>query len=238
MTAARARLPAAPPPVRSGARLGIALAFLVGAGLCGLGIARSVAAFYQLRASAVVDRLADADPAPGPAELRAAIADFAAADRWWREAANPLDIAILDLAAGDEGQPAGDAAALERIRESLARRPGDATAWAWLADARLRGGARSEAAAALSMSIGLARFEPALLPWRAGIGLAIARDLTAAQWREIADQLRLLGGSSIDSLVAVARAAGKPALVAMALDDDPALQQRFIEAIERAAKDN
>lgn len=242
MKAARASLPAAPPPVRPAARLGTwagaALAALAGAGLCGFGLARSIAAFDQLRAGAVVYRLSDGDAMPTPAELQAAIADLAAADGWWREAANPLNIAILDLAAGEEGERAGNAEAPEQIRQSLLRRPGDATAWAWLADARLRNGARREAAAALSMSIELARFEPALLPWRAQMGLAMAPDLTAAQWRETADQLRLLGRASIDSLVAVARAVKKPALVAMALEDDPATRQRFIEAIERPAGEN
>jgi tetratricopeptide (TPR) repeat protein len=218
--AARRRLPAA------------ILAVPVGAALVYLGTPQLAAALLQYRAAAVLAQPAAA--APSADELANAIMRIDEADRWWAEPANSFDsgVLVMRLAAPTSGRASYDRGLLKeaerRFERSLGEAPANATAWAALADARrLEGGATTAAAAALKMSIALARYEPLLLAWRAEMGLALYSVLDDDGKAALADQVRLLGRRSVDDLVRVARSSGKIGPVITALTTDPETLSRF-----------
>jgi hypothetical protein len=208
------------------------LAVPAGAALVYLGIPQLTAALLQYRAAAVL-----VQPAAGTTsadELKTAIVYIDEADRWWEEPANSFDsgVLVMRLAAPTGGRAGYDHDLLKqaqrRFERSLGEAPGNAAAWAALADARrLEGGAMPAAAAALKMSIALARYEPSLLAWRSEMGLALYSLLDDAGKAAVADQLRLLGRRSVDDLVRVARASGKIGVVITALTADPQTLSRF-----------
>ena len=86
---------------------------------------------------------------------------------------------------------------------------------------------KDAAAAAVKMSIALARYEPSLLAWRSEMGLALYSVLDDDGKAAVADQVRLLGRRSVDDLVRVARAPGKIGIVITALTTDTETLGRF-----------
>jgi hypothetical protein len=208
------------------------LAIPAGAALVYLGAPQLAAALLQYRAAAVLTQPAGGTYAGD--ELKTALIYVDEADRWWAEPANSFDsgVLVMRLAAPSGSRPGYDRELLKeaerRFERSLSEAPGNATAWGALADARrLESGAAPAAAAALKMSLALARYEPSLLAWRAEIGLALYSVLDDDGKAALADQVRLLGRRSVDDLVRVARASGKIGIVITALTTDTATLSRF-----------
>ncbi|HEV2548580.1 MAG TPA: hypothetical protein VGU20_14665 [Stellaceae bacterium] len=203
-----------------------------GAALIYLGTPQLAAALLQYHAAAVL-----AQPRSGTIaadDLKTAITDIDGADRWWREPANSFDsgVLVMRLAVPAGGRTGYDRELLKeaerRFEQSLGEAPANAAAWAALADARrLESGATPAAAAALKMSIALARYEPSLLAWRSEMGLALFSVFDDDGKAAVADQVRLLGRRSVDDLVRVARASGKIGVVITALTTDRVTLSRF-----------
>lgn len=217
-------------------RLAAALIALpLGAVLAYLGICQTVGAFLTLRGDAVLERYEDGSPAVTPAEAREAVALFERSDRWRRDPGNSFNAGRLLMllatpAAGGRYDPVLIERAQRSFAQSLAEAPANAAAWAALADTRLlRGEPLKEAADALTMSIQLARYDPALLAWRCRMGLALYPVLDAAQRAEIGAQIRLLGRQSASELIRIARSSGKMAVVITALNGDNETLREFLD---------
>ena len=209
-----------------------------GAALIYLGTPQLAAALLQYRAAAVLAPPGGATVAAD--ELKTAITYIDDADRWWAEPANNFDsgVLVMRLAAPTGSRAGYDRELLKeaerRFEQSLSEAPGNAAAWAALADARrLEGGATPAAATALKMSMTLARYEPSLLAWRSEMGLALYSVLDDGGKAALADQLRLLGRRSIDDLVRVARASGKIGIVITALTTDTLTLSRFEQQLRK-----
>jgi hypothetical protein len=215
------------------------VAILVGLGLCSLGTLQAASALLEMR-GAVVSETADTDTPSATAETKAAIALFDGADRWWYAPRSSLSAGMLfmRLAASPDGtQYDHDLldAAKRRFERGLAETPADAATWAALADARFReGGPSAAAVGALSMSIQLARYEPALLAWRCQLGLAMYASLDTQQRAALASQIRLLGRHSIADLVKLARSSGGIGLIITALGDDNETLIQFQDNLRHA----
>jgi hypothetical protein len=210
------------------------LAVPLGAALVFLGIPQLMAALLQYRAAAVLALPAADALAPSVDELKTAILRLGEADRWWQEPDNTFESAVLlmRLAAPASSRDAYDRELLKEAQRqfetSLAEAPANAKAWAALADARrLDGGPSVAAAAALKMSMQLARYEPSLLAWRCEMGLALYSVLDDGTKAELDGQIRLLAHRSLDDLVRLARASGKIGLVITALLTDAETLSRF-----------
>jgi tetratricopeptide (TPR) repeat protein len=208
------------------------LAVPAGAALVYLGMPQVAAALLQYRAAAMLAQPGVSTIAAD--ELKTAITYIDEADRWWGEPANSFDsgVLVMRLAAPSGGRAAYDRGFLKeaerRFEQSLSEAPANAAAWAALADARrLEGGATPAAAAALKMSIAVARYEPSLLAWRTEMGLALYSVLDDDGKAAVADQVRLLGRRSVDDLVRVARASGKIGVVITALTSEIDTLSRF-----------
>ena len=133
------------------------------------------------------------------------------ADRWWPQPVNAYDRGVAEARVAVQNAPTGsNRALLDRamsdLRQSINRDPANAAAWAWLAYGLvIEQGASPATIDALSMSIELARFDPALLAMRCEIGLAVYGSLDAPRKAAVNDQIRLLGRRSIGDLFVVAR---------------------------------
>lgn len=217
-------------------RLAAALiAFPLGAVLAYLGICQTVGAVLALRGNAVLERYEDGAQTVTPAEAGKAVALLERADGWRRDPANSFDAGRLLMrlatpAAGGRYDPVLLERAQDYFTQSLAEAPANAAAWAALADTRLlRGEPLKEAADALSMSIELARYDPALLAWRCRMGLALYPALDAEQKAEIGAQIRLLGRQSARELIRIARSSGRMAVVITALNGDNETLREFLD---------
>lgn len=225
-------------------RLGGVVAICAGAAFCYLGFAQTAAGMLQIRGTSTLDMLR-AGTVALPQTIAAGIADFARADAWWREPANSISIGVLEATPSAAGTPVVtdqnpiDAARLE-FERAIAEAPGNATAWARLAQARYveEGGSRGTVDA-LMMSIRLARVDPALIADRAAIGLPIYRTLSEAERLRIADQVRLLAhmsAESLDELAEVAHGTGTVITVVGILSGDLDALYRFDGRIQALFK--
>jgi hypothetical protein len=210
------------------------LAVPLGAALMFLGIPQLTAALLQNRAAAVLSVPTAGALAPSPDELKTAILRIDEADRWWEEPDNSFEsgVLLMRLAAPASGRGAYDRELLKeaqrRFERSLAEAPANAKAWAALADARrLDSGPSVAAAAALKMSMQLARYEPTLLAWRCEMGLALYPVLDDDAKAELDGQIRFLGHRSLGDLVRVARASGRIGVAITALIRDRETLSRF-----------
>jgi tetratricopeptide (TPR) repeat protein len=191
--------------------LSVAAALIVGAALCYGGAAQLAAGLLQARAAAVLSGIDwDKDNAPGAA-VGLAVADLNDADRWWPQSVNAYDRATAEARLATRSETASAArpmldAALRDLGRSLKQDPANAGAWAWLAFVLFaEQGASPATIDSLSMSIELARFDPALLPIRCEVGLFIYPALDSQRRAALGDQIRMLGRYSVGDLVEVAR---------------------------------
>jgi len=186
-------------------RLGGIVALIAGATFCYLGFAQTAAGMFQIRGVSAIDMLRAGSPAQ-PQTLTAGIADFERADSWWRQPDNAIYVGVLEATPTAAGAPIVTdqnpiAAAELEFARAIAEAPGNAVAWARLAQARYvsEGGSRGTVDA-LMMSIRLARVEPFLLADRAAVGLPIYASLSPDERLRIADQVRLLAHMSAETM--------------------------------------
>jgi tetratricopeptide (TPR) repeat protein len=214
------------------------IALPLGAALAYLGICHTTGALLALRGDAVLERYEDRRDAVPRAEAMEAVALLERADAWQRDPGNSFNAGrlLMRLATPPAGGGPYDPILLERAQRhferSLAEAPANAAAWAALADTRLlRGAPAKEAADALSMSIQLARYDPALLAWRCRMGLVLYPSLDAARRAEVGSQIRLLGRQSARELIRVARSTGMMAVVITALSGDNETLNEFLDGL-------
>jgi hypothetical protein len=176
----------------------------------------------------------------GPASRQSAAATAAmleAIDGWLGDPRARIRAGILRLrlasatGAAREPQPAELAHGIADLDDGLARAPGDAFAWAALAQGQLASGDWEAARRALEASMRLAGYEPGLSIMRAALGLRIFFLLSEDDRRLWADQVRLAWDRHPAELLAIARDAEFAALLKRALGRDPARLEAFAKAL-------
>jgi hypothetical protein len=123
------------------------------------------------------------------------------------------------------------AGAVGDLTDGLARAPGDAFAWAALAEALLSSGYGARAARALRASMLLAGYAPGLSLLRSALGLRLFLLLSEEDRGLWADQVRLAWDKHPAGLLALAREAGQDVAIGAALAADPARRAAFEKAL-------
>lgn len=211
-------------------RLHLLVAGIVAGILFICGVAQTVAGLYEARGNAVLEAVSAEDVTGG-------IAAFAEAERWWSGSAHRFSQGLLTMRLAVR-TPDG---AFDRVQlqaagklfeQSLAEAPADARVWATLANARLLAdGPTASAVDALSMSIELARYEPALLAMRCEMAIRLYALLDAKRKAELDEQIQLLARHSVGDLVRVVRSTQRLDIAVRALEGDNAALGSFQHAL-------
>jgi hypothetical protein len=168
--------------------------------------------------------------------LRTVAATAESIDGWlWAPQAR-IRAGLLYFRLSMSGRPDGvpDRVALDKavvdLGEGLARAPADAKAWMALAQAQLATGNLEMGKQAFRTSLLIALYDPSLLFWRCQLGLGLWPLLGEDDQRLVASQLRFAWARQSTELLALAQGGNNAAVIAAALDQDPAERDAFEKA--------
>lgn len=207
----------------------IALPMILGLGLLGLGVPRTVAAWASLEAMPALEKIS-AGQSPTPSELAVGAAGLTLALKWApsnRRLANLAAIEVsqaLLLEPGDARRAALLADAEQHLVEGLLRNPAAATDWLTLAQVRMfRGEGGRQIAEALVESLNMG--PNARLLWKPRLAMLLRywRFLEEPEFRALRGHLRTLwSNSEADraSLLETALTEGQLRVVAAAVGED------------------
>ncbi len=214
-------------PLKSKA-LPATLAFL----LLALGIPQTADSVLWLMTGDASDQLGKESPA-APDQAATNVALLEKADAWTGDPKALIRAGILRLRLATGSNYQIDKNQLQRaiddLSGGLSRSPANAYGWAALTQAQMAAGDQIKAKKALSTSMLIDDFDPALSLWRCELGLLLWDQLDSDDRRLWNDQVRLAWDSQPEGLVALAQQdSGAYAVpIRFALISDPARYQAF-----------
>lgn len=201
-------------------RAGAAALLLLALAALVLGAPRLIGAAYEVSGQGAVEALLAGRPV-APADLDAAAANLAAAERWAGGAEYGLDRGLMlmhrGLTAPPAEQPGLFAAAEQATAGALAASPGEPGGWSRLAWLRHQRGDVAGAVAALRLSFLSGAFIPLLMPSRLELALALRPAMDDEMLSLLRRQIRLLWVSSPDLVARLAERQDVGGLVGEAL---------------------